>query len=121
MRTLSLSTVIGARLSSKSVPIAVRFWRQVKKGPRCWEWVGATRRDGYGQLCDRSSGKSVAAHRLSWALHHGTPLPPGAFVLHHCDNRRCVRPSHLWLGSAADNTHDMMAKGRQRFAGRAAS
>lgn len=121
MRTVSLARVVWARPHPKSCPIAVRFWRYVTEGAGCWRWAGATRRDGYGQLCDRSSGKVVAAHRLSWVLHNGRPIPPGALVLHSCDNRRCVRPSHLWLGSASDNTKDMMQKGRGWFQKRAAS
>jgi hypothetical protein len=51
------------------------------------------------------------AHRMSWEMHFG-PIPEGMLVLHHCDVRRCVRPDHLFLGTARDNTRDMIAKGR---------
>jgi hypothetical protein len=94
--------------------IAPRFWSKVVKrdGPDgCWEWTGCRFPNGYGQL--RVAGKSVGAHRLSWEMHHG-PIPSGAQVLHRCDNKPCIRPDHLFLGSHTDNMADMVAKGRGR-------
>ena len=90
-----------------------RFWPKVDKSDECWEWTAATR-NGYGVLGVRNGdGRWVAlyAHRISWELHFG-PIPDRLFVLHHCDNRRCVRPDHLWLGTNRDNLADMRAKGR---------
>jgi len=87
------------------------FWAKVKKGIYCWEWQGAKDKDGYGKF----SLKSLRTHRYSWVMHFGK-IPKGVFVLHHCDNPSCVRPSHLWLGTHQDNMDDMRRKGRENFA-----
>jgi hypothetical protein len=81
------------------------FWDNVKKGPGCWEWQGASFTRGYGVF------KKKRANRVAWELVHGA-IPPGAQVLHRCDNPKCVRPDHLFLGSNLDNVYDMISKGR---------
>jgi hypothetical protein len=58
----------------------------------------------------------MAAHRIAWILSHG-PIPDGMYICHHCDTKACVRPSHLFVGTAADNTHDAMEKGLFRIGG----
>jgi hypothetical protein len=87
---------------------ADRFWALVAKGPDCWLWTGTTDRQGRATF---SMGTSWVAARVSWTLHHGTE--PGPLqVCHTCDNPLCVRPDHLFLGTAKANTADRIAKGR---------
>jgi hypothetical protein len=77
----------------------------------CRVWGGHVHpRFGYGYLS--FNGKKYRAHRAAWEVARG-PIPQGLFVCHHCDNRACINIDHLFLGTAKDNTHDMMAKGRQ--------
>jgi hypothetical protein len=89
-------------------PLLVKqFWSRIKRGPGCWEWQRG--RKGYGQVW--LEGKKWYAHRLAYTLCRGE-IPPGKSICHTCDNPRCVRPSHLWLGSQTDNMRDMGRKGR---------
>lgn len=94
-----------------------KFWNQVDKdslyrtevglAKDCWEWVGfREERAGYGVFCKKS------AYRVAYEMANG-PIPKGMHVCHRCDNPRCIRHDHLFLGSAADNVADKVSKGRQ--------
>ena len=78
----------------------------------CWIWTGMANEAGYGRY--RPDGrKKVFAHRAAFEMHKGA-IPDGAMVCHVCDNPACVNPDHLYLGSAADNMRDKVARGRSR-------
>src|ERR1700758_3352757 len=75
----------------------------------CWEWQGACGSGGYGMF--QQGGKGWRAHRVSYHLAHpGTDTD--LLICHGCDNPKCVRPSHLWAGTADDNQKDKADKGR---------
>ena len=82
-------------------------------GTPCLEWIAAHLPSGYGLF--GLAGKVLRAHRVVWEFAHG-PIPAGLWVLHKCDNPSCVAIEHLFLGTAADNSDDMIAKGRDRKA-----
>lgn len=90
------------------------FWNQVNKNAAngCWEWTGNLIRSGYGVLT--FNGENQLVHRLSYELANGA-IPYKMCICHSCDNRLCVNPAHLWLGTYQDNMIDKVNKGRARY------
>jgi uncharacterized protein YfaT (DUF1175 family) len=74
----------------------------------CWNWKGCIGDVGYGVMS--INNQAIRVHRVSWFVHNGE-IPEGKYVLHTCDNRKCVRPSHLFLGTHLDNMRDKIVKG----------
>lgn len=88
-----------------------RFWKRVVVNPHgCWEWIGRCDSDrGYGRF--RAKGRATRSHRLMYEI--AMKSDPGVgCVCHHCDNRRCVRPTHLYLGDRVTNARDRSTRGR---------
>lgn len=97
-------------MGPKPIPVEKRFWSFVEMIPysTCWEWSGYVAKHGYGTIYN---GAPMYAHRLSWEIHNGK-ITQDIQVLHKCDNRSCVNPKHLFLGSQCNNMQDCYQKER---------
>jgi len=99
------------RLKEEKNAISTNFWGKVEKTDSCWLWTASTKNNGYGQFY--INRKPQYAHRVAWELSHGS-IPKGKLVCHKCDNPKCVRPAHLFIGTQMDNVKDCIKKGRKR-------
>lgn len=94
------------------------FWDRVNISDEvdgCWEWSGRLTTAGYGfvrVVVGRNKRKQIFSHRVSYEMVYGPIEPQSLFVLHKCDNRKCVRPDHLFLGTQLDNVRDAISKNR---------
>jgi len=88
-----------------------RLYSKCIKTNNCWIWTGATS-SGYGTIRDENQ-KNDGAHRISWRLHNNQEIPTGMVIMHKCDNKLCINPDHLELGTVKNNIQDMINKNRR--------
>jgi len=89
-----------------------RFWNKVAIGSQdeCWEWTASISTNGYGRFW--IGRKLKQAHRIAWQIYNKEHIPLNFVICHSCDNKKCVNPHHLFIGTQADNMQDCITKGR---------
>jgi hypothetical protein len=100
---------MGIKDSGLSLKERLLKKKKIKKS--CWEWQGFIMPNGYGRMSFK--GKDQYVHRLSFAAFIGE-IPKGKIICHSCDNRKCINPKHLWIGTFKENTQDACTKGKMK-------
>lgn len=105
----------NAKRGPSKVPIKERFQKFVQKaGPdECWEWLGARDKKGYGRFGAPKGEAPLLSHRVAFEMAFGV-IPEGLQILHSCDNKGCVNPSHLSAGTAKQNAREAWQRGLMR-------
>jgi hypothetical protein len=103
--------------------VVAAFWSKVDvrtargHGARwCWPWRASVDRHGYGQFRAVKGSNPFRAHRVAWEIWNAKDVPDGLLILHSCANPRCCNPNHLRPGTVAENSADMVLRGRSRRA-----
>lgn len=90
------------------------FFSKIQKTRSCWLWKSSFSGHGYGMFRKSIDNNlyCIGAHRASWIIHHQKKIPDKMLVCHECDNKKCVNPNHLFIGSHQNNSDDKITKNR---------